>query len=971
MCLLLLVTLPAFAAAPPGVTHACAPVHALPRPCDNATEVTTGTTIYFEVTDATLNYPNGIDANSIVATLSRPGAPPVTMFGPNQVWGAGFTGRVIPQFTENDRFGFGFYIVPAAPLLPSTTHTVTVTGNNSHGTPLDPATTSWSFTTRRSLGGAALDWAVDAAGATVNWEGRWFAGECKVEFDSSRTYQQEAVYQLIDAARAAAPEFFLQQRDFPLLGDYYQATFFDGNLNLVRERETRRITKFVDAATYTELTLGELIEGPLYGITPGRPLSGDYHANDRVLVCDPTRSETKKVQSVNDGARTIRVDKLTTPAALWNLGDPVLPADDPTIPDNFTHPLAALRKASPAGTPVYYWTRMDDELDQHVAHGRRPLIDFHDTPFDLCRTGVGENSNGGTCPSSPKDWPEWHDFVRTVVGHLIDRYGAPVEEWNFSIGNEPDLSSWWSSRPNEFFKYYDYTSNAILKTFEEKGLDASRVKVGGPEDSGIFPGHENQILYHCSPTANNPDTTFVETNAVCTDAAFNAKRAARINALCTTSANKGCPLDYLSLHSYRNAAAAFAVINGARDRSLSIDAAYYDRLPVHSHETTPDWVPRRDPGSREGYRWGGFFSSWGGDYFRRLLGAGLADPRKARGQAVLTAWPFNYNFEGTASIAGQFRIDVDGDGTQDRVDAVKTPFFEFAELAARMSHTLGALPTVTDAGTIVSGWRSVEPAGDRILVYAHDEKDTGGGERGGWDVALHLDNLRFPVVEVTEYRVDNEHGARDALAAVPDRGSTGLYRPVEVAGVEASAQLVPLGPPVRREITGGHLDLTSRVLGQGITFVELMRPDPDGDGVYEPDDNCPATVNPSQANSDSDAAGDACDCAPADGGAFAIPAEVTGLTLDADRQTIRWASVAPNAGSGTLHDLLRGPLGSWPVGGAGESCLGSTAGTSATDAAQPAPGTGFRYLVRGRNACGAGSWGKDSGGADRSSGACP
>src|SRR5262249_46734037 len=158
---------------------------------------------------------------------------------------------------------------------------------------------------------------------------------------------------------------------------------------------------------------------------------------------------------------------------------------------------------------------------------------------------------------------------------------------------------------------------------------------------------------------------------------------------------------------------------------------------------------------------------------------------------------------------------------------------------------------------------SVEPGGDRLLIYAHDEKDTGGGERGGWNLTLHLDGVRFPAVQVMEYRVDNEHGARSALAALPDRGNTGLYRPAEVAALEAAALLVPLGPPVTRDVTGGHLDLTTRVLGQGITFLEIMRPDMDGDWVYE-SDNCPTVWNPTQANADGDAAGDACDCAPGD-----------------------------------------------------------------------------------------------------------
>jgi hypothetical protein len=51
-----------------------------------------------------------------------------------------------------------------------------------------------------------------------------------------------------------------------------------------------------------------------------------------------------------------------------------------------------------------------------------------------------------------------------------------------------------------------------------------------------------------------------------------------------------------------------------------------------------------------------------------------------------------------------------------------------------------------------------------------------------------------------------------------------------------------------------------------------------------------------------------------------------------------------------------------PVGsGASEICLGAFAST-ATDTAVPATGASFWYLVRGRNACGSGSYGTGQGG---------
>jgi len=53
-------------------------------------------------------------------------------------------------------------------------------------------------------------------------------------------------------------------------------------------------------------------------------------------------------------------------------------------------------------------------------------------------------------------------------------------------------------------------------------------------------------------------------------------------------------------------------------------------------------------------------------------------------------------------------------------------------------------------------------------------------------------------------------------------------------------------------------------------------------------------------------------------------------------------------------------------------CVGS-GGTSPqrVDATVPAPGAGFYYLVRARNACAVGTYGTQTGGTPRTTAACP
>jgi len=146
--------------------------------------------------------------------------------------------------------------------------------------------------------------------------------------------------------------------------------------------------------------------------------------------------------------------------------------------------------------------------------------------------------------------------------------------------------------------------------------------------------------------------------------------------------------------------------------------------------------------------------------------------------------------------------------------------------------------------------------------------------------------------------------------------------------------------------------------------------DGDLDTVGDACDNCVFTVNRNQENSDGDTRGDACDCAPLDGTAFDVPFEIESL-LFTDATTFQWDSDAPNSGSGTVYDVMRGDVSGLSSGYAGSCIDPQHAGVSTTDTDPLPAGQGRYYLVRGSNACGDGSYGTDSDSAERISGACP
>ena len=117
------------------------------------------------------------------------------------------------------------------------------------------------------------------------------------------------------------------------------------------------------------------------------------------------------------------------------------------------------------------------------------------------------------------------------------------------------------------------------------------------------------------------------------------------------------------------------------------------------------------------------------------------------------------------------------------------------------------------------------------------------------------------------------------------------------------------------------------------------------------------------ADTDGDGMRNDLDCASTNATAFAVPGEIRNVRFDASK-ALMWGPEAPRAGSGTVYDVLRGQIGQWPVGsGPGETCSLSNS--------SPAPGVGFYYLVRGKNACGVGTYGSASSGTARTSTACP
>lgn len=106
--------------------------------------------------------------------------------------------------------------------------------------------------------------------------------------------------------------------------------------------------------------------------------------------------------------------------------------------------------------------------------------------------------------------------------------------------------------------------------------------------------------------------------------------------------------------------------------------------------------------------------------------------------------------------------------------------------------------------------------------------------------------------------------------------------------------------------------------------------------------------------------------------ARAIPREIKDLRFS-DKVTLTWGSEATYAGSGVSYDLLRGDLADVATyaGAPNDRCVADdNVSITQIDGTVPPPGSGFFYLVRGNNSCGAGRYQTGIAGADRTSPTC-
>ncbi|MDX2033978.1 MAG: beta-xylosidase [Blastocatellia bacterium] len=455
-----------------------------------------------------------------------------------------------------------------------------------------------------------------------------------------------------------------------------------------------------------------------------------------------------------------------------------------------------------AGKPRYDWTIVDRIFDTLIERKMKPLVEIgfmpeamsvkpqpyrHDWAVDKTYNTI---FTGWAHP--PRDYAKWAELIRQWVRHEVDRYGqAEVESWWWELWNEPDIG-YWQGTPEEFFKLYDYTADAVKRALPT-------AKIGGPHVTG--PASEKSqkflrdFLEHCARGRN------------------------------AATGGTGAPLDYVGFHAKGSPQVVEEHVRmGIANQLASISKGFEIVASFPEYRRTPIVIGESDPEGcaacssrvypRNGYRNGTMYSSYTAAQIARTYE--LADRH-------------GVNLLGSVTWAFEFEDQPYFDGFRDlATNGIDKPVLNVFRMLGQMGgdrvavESAGALSLDAIRQTGVRGAPDVNALASRqeravsVLVWNYHDDDLPAAPA---EVDLVIDGLPAGRALLHHYRVDAEHGnsytAWKAMGA-PQHPTPEQYRQLEQAG-----QLALLGSPEWMHVGNGRVRLTFRLPRQGVSLLRL------------------------------------------------------------------------------------------------------------------------------------------------------
>lgn len=454
------------------------------------------------------------------------------------------------------------------------------------------------------------------------------------------------------------------------------------------------------------------------------------------------------------------------------------------------------------GKPIYSWKIIDSIFDTYVKRGMKPFaqigfmpeaLSTNPQPYMHSWTPGGRSSIATGWAYPPKDYNKWAELVFQWVKHSVDRYGKKeVESWYWELWNEPNIE-YWKGTPEEFFKLYDYTVDAVKRALPTAKIGGADVAGTGGRGGTKF---LTDFLTHCVSGTNY------------------------------VTGKVGTPIDLISFH----AKGAPTLVNGVvrmnvgtqmRDiqKGFNIVASFptLKNLPVIIGESDPEGCAACGmvTSPQNAYRNGTMYPSYTAASFARKYA--LADQIGVNFKGAVT-WAFE--FEDQPWFYG-FR-DLATNGVDKPVLNV---FRMFGKMSGKRVEVQGSrmypLRTFVDSSargpeTDIGGLAAKNTKGATAMIWNYHDMDI---QAPAEPVAVTFTGLKAANVTLTQYLVDATHS--NSYEVWKKMGSPQTPTKEQIATLEKAGMLETVGKPQKLKVNNGKLIVNTSLARQGVALLKL------------------------------------------------------------------------------------------------------------------------------------------------------
>jgi len=455
------------------------------------------------------------------------------------------------------------------------------------------------------------------------------------------------------------------------------------------------------------------------------------------------------------------------------------------------------------GNPVYSWTIIDHIFDSFHTAGIKPIVEIgfmpealstHPEPYrhDFPKGPISSIYTGWAYP--PRDYAKWSELVFQFTRHLRERYGdAEVKTWLWEVWNEPDID-YWKGTPDEYFKLYDFTADAVLRAFPE-------ARIGGPDSTGPGNPHASEFLRkfldHCAHQTNY------------------------------ATGKTGSPLLFVSFHPKGSpkwqgdhvqmgiARQLTAIKNGSQ---VVASFPEWRQTPIVLGESDPEGCAacsaQQNP--QNGYRNGELFASYTAEALHSIYALASSEHLK-----FLGAVTWSFEFEDQPYFAGFRELASNG------LDKpVLNTFRMFGLLCGERVQVTSSAALPTD-DVVLNGVRgqpdikAIATRGDheiQILMWNYHDDDLPASAA---PIDLTIEGLPPDAKRALSehFRIDAHHS--NAFTAWKEMGSPQSPSPAQYEQLEAAGQLQLLNSPAWISITQGAGHLQFALPRQGLSLIRI------------------------------------------------------------------------------------------------------------------------------------------------------